>query len=68
MKTKVLYSIKETIADRAYGSGEIISYLRDNSVTTYIPLFSSRSGSSENSQVSNMMRQITIIYALKIPY
>ena len=51
VKTKVLYSIKETIADRAYGSGEIISYLRDNSVTTYIPLFSSRSGSSENSSL-----------------
>ncbi|CAM4389502.1 MAG: hypothetical protein LEGION0403_FIIPPAGN_02636 [Legionella sp.] len=38
----------ETIADRAYGSGYIISSLRDKKITTYIPLFSSRSGSSEN--------------------
>ena len=48
VKMKGLYPINETIADRAYGSGEIISYLKNNSVTTYIPLFSSRSGSSEN--------------------
>ncbi|KTD53821.1 transposase [Legionella santicrucis] len=51
VKQNVLSSLNETIADRAYGSGEIISFLRAQALTTYIPLFSSRSGSSENSIV-----------------
>ncbi|GAN28253.1 transposase DDE domain protein [Legionella pneumophila] len=51
VKQTVLGSLSETIADRAYGSGEIISFLRQQTLTTYIPLFSSRSGSSENSVV-----------------
>jgi len=49
VKEKISYNINETIADRAYGSGQIISSLKDKKITTYIPLFSSRSGSSENS-------------------
>ncbi|RUR13693.1 hypothetical protein ELY10_10005 [Legionella septentrionalis] len=49
VKEKTCYNIKETIADRAYGSGQIISSLKDKKITTYIPLFSSRSGSSGNS-------------------
>ncbi|EHL31550.1 hypothetical protein LDG_6482 [Legionella drancourtii LLAP12] len=49
VKDKTSFNINETIADRAYGSGHIISSLRDKKITTYIPLFSSRSGSSENS-------------------
>ena len=51
VKQNVLGSLNETIVDRAYGSGEIISFLREQNLTTYIPLFSSRSGSSENSIV-----------------
>lgn len=38
VKQTVLGSLSETIADRAYGSGEIISFLRQQTVTTYIPL------------------------------
>ena len=49
VKQNVLDILNESIADRAYGFGEIISFLRNQKVTTYIPLFSSRSGSSENS-------------------
>jgi IS5 family transposase len=51
VKEKIHYNLSETIADRAYGSGEIISSLKDKKITTYIPLFSSRSGSSENSMI-----------------
>ncbi|HHF7374205.1 TPA: transposase [Legionella bozemanae] len=49
VKQNALSSLNETIADRAYGSGEIISFLRAQALTTYTPLLSSRSGSSENS-------------------
>lgn len=49
VREQICYDINETIADRAYGSGHIISSLKDKKITTYIPLFSSRSGSSENS-------------------
>ncbi|MFA5880460.1 MAG: IS1182 family transposase [Candidatus Margulisiibacteriota bacterium] len=49
VKEKIGHNINEAIADRAYGAGQIISSLKDKKVTTYIPLFSSRSGSSENS-------------------
>lgn len=51
VKEKMCHNINETIADRAYGSGYIISSLKERKVTTYIPLFSSRSGSSENSNI-----------------
>lgn len=51
LKGKVKLKISEAIADRAYGSGNIISSLERNGVKTYIPLFSSRSGSSNNSVV-----------------
>lgn len=41
---KKRYYIKETIADRAYGSGDIISSLIALGIRTFIPLFTSRSG------------------------
>ncbi len=38
--------IEETIADRAYGTGDILDDLKGQGVKTNIPLFSSRSGSA----------------------
>jgi len=38
--------IEETIADRAYGTGEILSDLKGEGVKTNIPLFSGNSGSA----------------------
>jgi transposase len=42
-------TIKEVIADRAYGSGNIIATVNAQSIQTYIPLFSGNSGSSKHS-------------------
>jgi hypothetical protein len=39
-------AIKEVIADRGYGSREIINTLQKQGIITYIPLFSTRSGKS----------------------
>jgi len=39
-------SIKEVVADRGYGSREIIDTLQKQGIITYIPLFSTRSGKS----------------------
>ena len=36
--------VKEVIADRAYGSGEIISSLNEAGIQEFIPLFTTRSG------------------------
>jgi len=47
--------ITEAIADKAYGTGEIITTLHDMGVKTNIPLFSSRSGSSENSTIEGFV-------------
>jgi len=44
IKTKYKLNIKEAIADRGYGAINNIKSLNENSITTYIPLFSSRSG------------------------
>ena len=49
VKNKSKVDVIETIADKAYGTGEIITALHNSGVKTNIPLFSSRSGSSENS-------------------
>lgn len=38
----------EVIADRAYGSGSIISKIQSMNLTSYIPLFSTRSGANGN--------------------
>ncbi|CEG59182.1 IS1182 family transposase [Legionella fallonii] len=40
------FNIKETVADRAYGVGHIISTLHTSGIATTIPLFSTRSGTS----------------------
>jgi len=49
LKSKLHLTIDEVIADRAYGSGNIISILQDKGIRHFIPLFSTRSGSSANS-------------------
>lgn len=40
------FNIKEVIADRGYGSSEIISALTQSEIKTYIPLFSGKSGTN----------------------
>jgi hypothetical protein len=44
IKSKYNLEMKSVIADRAYGSSKNIKHLQLNSITGYIPLFSSRSG------------------------
>ena len=44
IKRKYKLNIKEAIADRGYGAIDNIKSLNRNSITTYIPLFSTRSG------------------------
>lgn len=43
--------IQEAIADRGYGSGEIISSLQQSGIQSFIPLFSTRSGQSASSVI-----------------
>jgi len=40
------FHVRKVVADRAYGTGHIISTLHASSITTNIPLFSTRSGTS----------------------
>jgi len=44
MRQKYALAIKEVIADRAYGSREIIETLQKEGIVSYIPLFSTKSG------------------------
>ncbi len=44
---KKRYVVPEVIADRGYGSLEILLSLKKEGVSSYIPLFSSKSGSSK---------------------
>lgn len=44
IKKKYQLPLSEAIADRGYGSAENIQSLQSENLTTYIPLFSSRSG------------------------
>ncbi|NEJ83103.1 transposase, partial [Rhizobium leguminosarum] len=44
IREKYTLTIKEAIADRAYGSREIIDTLQRQGIVTYIPLFSTKSG------------------------
>jgi hypothetical protein len=44
IREKYTLTIKEAIADRAYGSREIIEALQRQGIVTYIPLFSTKSG------------------------
>jgi hypothetical protein len=46
IREKYTLTIKEAIADRAYGSREIIEALQRQGIVTYIPLFSTKSGKS----------------------
>ena len=49
---KLKINLTEVIADKAYGTGEIIQSIKDRGIKNNIPLFSSRSGSSENSIIA----------------
>jgi transposase len=44
IRAKYNLSIQEVIADRGYGAAENIQALNNKNITTFIPLFSSRSG------------------------
>lgn len=46
--------ITEIIADRAYGSAEIIDALEKDNITSYIPLFSSISGSNRGAHLKHI--------------
>ncbi|ACE06506.1 hypothetical protein Aasi_1172 [Candidatus Amoebophilus asiaticus 5a2] len=46
IRGKYALTIKEAIADRAYGSRAIIETLQKEGIVTYIPLFSTKSGRS----------------------
>lgn len=48
IRNKYNLKISEAIADRGYGSVENIQTLQSNKITSYIPLFSSRSGKGNN--------------------
>ncbi|MGQ3887533.1 hypothetical protein ACQUW5_00700 [Legionella sp. CNM-1927-20] len=47
------HEIDEVIADRAYGAGHTIATLKSMGITTYIPLFSTRSGASQRTVTPN---------------
>ncbi len=51
VKNKSALIIREVIADRAYGSGEILSSLQNAGMRFFMPLFTTRSG---NNQYSNI--------------
>ena len=51
IQTKYKFSIKEAIADRGYGAIDNIKSLNEEGITTYIPLFSSRSGGTAKEMV-----------------
>ena len=48
---KLDIKISEAIADKAYGSGELLTQLQEMSIETNIPLFNSRSGSSKRTYI-----------------
>ncbi len=49
LKNKLM--LQEVIADRAYGSGEIISSLNDAGIQEFIPLFTTRSGKTQDTEI-----------------
>jgi hypothetical protein len=51
LKTKLQLTINEVIADRAYGVGQIIAALEKEGIKNFIPLFSTRSGSSSTTSL-----------------
>ena len=54
-------NIKEAIADRGYGAIDNIKSLNRNSITTYIPLFSTRSGKKALEMKENLKKSIVIM-------
>lgn len=53
LKDKINIDLHEAIADSAYGSGELLTSLKEMNIKTNIPLFSSRSGSAKQSQLQD---------------
>lgn len=50
LNAKFSHPIKEVIADRAYGSGSILAFLKDYEINSFIPLFTTRSGNNNCSE------------------
>ncbi|HHF7374207.1 transposase [Legionella bozemanae] len=50
LNTKFSHSIKEVVADRAYGSGAILAFLQNYGIKSFIPLFTTRSGNNNCSE------------------
>ncbi|WP_133131412.1 hypothetical protein [Legionella yabuuchiae] len=45
-KQTIVTPVREVIADRAYGSGIILSFLKNHQMHAFIPLFTTRSGNN----------------------
>ncbi len=50
MQIRYPHLVREVIADRAYGSGTILSFLKENKIRSFIPLFTTRSGNNNISE------------------
>lgn len=59
-------TINESIADRAYGSGEIIQALMDKGIKPNIPLFSGRSGTNRDPEGFIYDKKIIVINVLRV--
>ncbi len=55
IRNKYQLPLFESIADRGYGSAENIQSLQSENITTYIPLFSSRSGKAVKLEENNFV-------------
>lgn len=51
VQLKNKFMLREVIADRAYGSGEVISSLNDEGIQEFIPLFTTRSGKTSDKEI-----------------
>ncbi|KTD14377.1 IS1182 family transposase [Legionella israelensis] len=70
LKTKLSYPVSEVIADRAYGSGTILSFLKDYKIRSFIPLFTTRTGnnSTELEGITYDYDQETYICRNNVPF
>ena len=48
LRDKIKIPVSEVIADRAYGTGAILSDLVEQGISSFIPLFNSRSGTADS--------------------
>jgi hypothetical protein len=46
ISTKYSLKIEEVVADRAYGSGSILTQLEEKNIKSYVPLFNTKTGKS----------------------